>query len=266
MLSGANDLRYARAVQHRELTLPCAWLCLTLACSGGSRSETPPPAPVEPAPAAPAELSNATPAEAAEPSAELPTGKNVPGEPAAEPARRPAEPRTSKDEAPAKPASSKAAAAKAEPVAAKPAPPEPIPEQPTPPAAEPASPKEAAPARPPSKVAVPQSEHVHVDVPRGLQALLDADPRMQPWVTKVMAVVDQCYATERARSADAAGVVEVAVTMHANARPDADIRTIPPSLGGLAACATSQLMRQKRMPLFTGPEGEKHTLRIRFSR
>jgi hypothetical protein len=96
--------------------------------------------------------------------------------------------------------------------------------------------------------------------------LLDADPRMQPWVTKVVAVVEQCYATERDRSADAAGVVEVVVTMHANARPDADIRSIPPSLGGAAACATSQLMRQKRMPLFTGPEGESHTLRIRFSR
>jgi hypothetical protein len=104
---------------------------------------------------------------------------------------------------------------------------------------------------------------VQVEVPRGLQALLDADPRMQPWLTKVMGVIDRCYATERKSSPTAQGVIQLAVTMHASARPDADIKSVPSQLGSVVACATPELMRAKP-PLFTGPEGETHTVRIRF--
>jgi hypothetical protein len=113
-------------------------------------------------------------------------------------------------------------------------------------------------------VVVPSTENVRVEVPRGLQALLDADPRMQPWLTKVMGVIDRCYASERARSPEAAGVIELAITMHVNARPDADVKSVPPQLGGVVACATPELMRA-RPPLFTGPERERHIIRVRFS-
>jgi hypothetical protein len=101
-------------------------------------------------------------------------------------------------------------------------------------------------------------------VPRGLQALLDADPRMQPWIDKVVAVIDRCYASERARAKDIAGVVKIAITMHENARPDADVASVPPQLGGVVACATPQLMRA-RPPLFTGPEGERHKVSIQLA-
>jgi hypothetical protein len=83
---------------------------------------------------------------------------------------------------------------------------------------------------------------------------------MQPWVQKVIAVADRCYAS-KGGGADASIVVDV--TMHENARPDADIRSLPPGLAGVVACATGDLMRTK-MPLFTGPEGQRHTLKIKF--
>jgi outer membrane biosynthesis protein TonB len=153
--------------------------------------------------------------------------------------------------------------------------PKPAPARPAPPADAPAAametpvnkapePAPAAPA-PAPKVVVPATANVRIEIPRGLQALLDADPRMQPWVNKVMTVIDRCYANERARSQDAAGVVELAVTMQANARPEVDIRSVPTQLGGVVACATPELMRA-RPPLFTGPEGERHVVRVRFSR
>jgi hypothetical protein len=126
--------------------------------------------------------------------------------------------------------------------------------------------KTASPSPPPAtKVVVPRTDHVHVEVPKGLQAWLDADTRMQPWVADVMRVADRCYAREREGNASAAGVIEVAVTMHKDARPDADILALPPRLSGIVVCATGDLMRSG-MPLFTGTEGERYTVRIGFER
>ena len=107
---------------------------------------------------------------------------------------------------------------------------------------------------------MPHTDHVSIDVPAGMQALLDDDDRMQPWVNKVIPVADRCYAS-KGGGANASIVVDV--TMHENARPDADIRSLPPALAGVVACATGDLMRTK-MPLFTGPEGQRHTLKIKF--
>jgi hypothetical protein len=53
--------------------------------------------------------------------------------------------------------------------------------------------------------------------------------------------------------------------MHANARPDADIASLPPALSGVVACGTSKLMRAGRMPLRTGKEGEKHAVSVKFT-
>jgi hypothetical protein len=58
---------------------------------------------------------------------------------------------------------------------------------------------------------------------------------------------------------------QIAITMHVNARPDPDVKSVPAQLGGVVACATPELMRA-RPPLFTGPEGERHTVTVRFSR
>jgi hypothetical protein len=81
----------------------------------------------------------------------------------------------------------------------------------------------------------------------------------------VIGVIDRCYASERGRAPEAAGAIQIAVTMHVNARPDADVKSVPAQLGGVVACATPELMRA-RPPLFTGPEGERHTVTVRFSR
>jgi hypothetical protein len=51
--------------------------------------------------------------------------------------------------------------------------------------------------------------------------------------------------------------------MHANARPDPDVQSLPGELSGIVTCATGQLMRTK-MPLFTGTEGESYTVKVRF--
>lgn len=134
-----------------------------------------------------------------------------------------------------------------------------------PPAAQAATPESAAAAQPQAaaKVLVPSSAHVRVDVPKGLQAWLDADTRMQPWVNQVMNVANQCYAKVRQEDASAGGVIVVLLTMHKDDRPDADIKTLPPALSGVVACATGDLMRT-HMPLFTGTEGDKQTVRIHF--
>jgi hypothetical protein len=158
------------------------------------------------------------------------------------------------------------APAKSTPVArerVKPAPAEPAPvATPTPPAAAPA-PAPVAPTPAATKVVVPRTDHVHVEVPKGLQAWLDADTRMQPWVATVMRVADRCYAQVRESNAGAAGTISVAVTMHKDARPDADILALPPQLSGVVACGTGDLMRSG-MPLFTGNEGERYTVHIVF--
>ena len=110
-----------------------------------------------------------------------------------------------------------------------------------------------------SRVTVPQLPHVRAEVPDGLQRDLDADPRMQSWLDRVFAVIDGCHAQNRG----ATGTIEAQITMHENERPDADIRSLPPALSSVVACATGGLMRTK-MPLFTGREGARYPVRIRF--
>jgi hypothetical protein len=114
-------------------------------------------------------------------------------------------------------------------------------------------------ARPKTHVSIPRTEHVHVDIPAGLQTDLDADPRMQSWVDQVIAIADRCHGQARGN----VGAIDALITMHENARPDADMRGLPPQLGGLVACATGALMRTK-MPLFTGREGTRYPVRIVF--
>jgi hypothetical protein len=115
-----------------------------------------------------------------------------------------------------------------------------------------------------SKVSIPKTVHVQIDVPKGLQADLDHDPRMQPWVNQVIATIDRCYGSESKSNTKLQGTIEVLVTMHENERPDADIKQLPPALSPIVACATGGLMRTK-MPLFTGNEGSRYTVRLRFS-
>lgn len=116
-------------------------------------------------------------------------------------------------------------------------------------------------ARPASskRVAVPRTANVHIEFPAGLQADLDADPRMQSWVDKVVSIIDGCHANNRG----AKGTISTRVTMHENDRPDADILSLPGQLSSVVACATGSLMRVK-MPLFTGREGTRHDVRIVF--
>lgn len=128
-----------------------------------------------------------------------------------------------------------------------------------------ASPTTAPEPEPAKKVILPHTDHVHVAFPKGLQAWLDADTRMQPWVESVIRTIDDCYARERASNAAAAGTIEVAVSMHKDARPNADILALPPQLSGVVACATGGLMRSD-MPLFCGNEGDRYTVRVTFER
>ena len=166
--------------------------------------------------------------------------------------------RTSSEKAGAK----RGAKASAPAAPAKPAP-APAAAKPTAPAPAPVPAKPAAPAaKPAGKVNVPATAHVRIEVPSALQAELDHDPRMQPWVNQVMSVIDRCY-NDAARGGALAGTIEVVVTMHENDRPDADIKQLPPQLSPIVACATGGLMRTK-MPLFTGAEGGRRTVRIVF--
>jgi len=104
---------------------------------------------------------------------------------------------------------------------------------------------------------------MRVEVPPGLQRWLDADTRMQPWLNKVIPVIDNCYGNVLKADAGASGTITFRVTMHKDARPDPDIQSLPGQLSGVVACATGQLMRA-RMPLFTGTEGESYTVRVKF--
>jgi hypothetical protein len=108
---------------------------------------------------------------------------------------------------------------------------------------------------------VPSTPHVRAKVPPGLQAWLNADPRMGPWLTKALAVVDSCYAELRTNDPTVAGVVEFSVTMHPNARPSATLRSLPAPLRGIVLCVTTQLLGVK-MPLFTGSEGDRQIVRV----
>jgi hypothetical protein len=234
---------------------------LALGCGGDKTpAHTVTPAPSPAAPAAPAPAPPA-----------LPEGRDVPqaapkAAPPAAASPLPAPTASSKPErkpaasakAPAADSPSRENAPKPPPVPTTPPAPEP---SPVAPAAEPPVPTPVAPApAKQNKVTVPSTDHVQIDLTKGMQALLDADTRMQPWVEKVVAVADRCY---KSKAMGSAATIVVDVTMHPNARPDADVRSLPPSLAGVVACATGDLMRTK-MPLFTGPEGERHTLKIRF--
>ncbi|HEY2733294.1 MAG TPA: hypothetical protein VGI70_04880 [Polyangiales bacterium] len=114
-------------------------------------------------------------------------------------------------------------------------------------------------------VRVPSTAHVHVDVPAGLQAYLDADPRMRPWLARAVATVDACYSELRAADPSAAGNVSIALTMHENARPSAEVESLPGPLKPLVLCVTSRML-SARMPLFTGDEGSRFSLRVRLTR
>jgi hypothetical protein len=185
----------------------------------------PPPSPVAPAPAEPAALEPAEPAASGKRAGK---GKRIrerePSPPPASEARKPA----------ATPA----------------------------PAAPPAKPP-AAPPPPKSSVRVPESAHVRIELPTGLQADLDRDPRMQPWINKAVSAIERCYAP--LRDAGATGTIEVRLVMHENERPSAEPGKLPSSLTPMLACVTGDLMRAK-MPLFTGKEGTRYTLKIRLAK
>ena len=123
----------------------------------------------------------------------------------------------------------------------------------------------AAPAAPPAvaakRVQVPSTPNVRVELPSGLQSDLDADPRMQAWVNRVIAVADACHAQNRSVT----GTLQAQVTMHENDRPGAELQGVPGQLSGIVACATSALLSGNRMPLFTGREGTRYTVRMVFS-
>ena len=78
-----------------------------------------------------------------------------------------------------------------------------------------------------------------------------------------VAVASKCYDKEAKSAPKLAGTIEVAIVMHENDRPDASIKTLPPQLSGVFACASGALM-SSRMPLFTGKEGQKYTARVVF--
>lgn len=117
----------------------------------------------------------------------------------------------------------------------------------------------SSPAVPP-KATLPQTTHVRFEIDPGMQKLLDADSRMVDWVKRILPVIDTCY---REQAFHGSGVIRVAVTVHANKGPDTAIQSLPAVLASLLPCATTRLMTV-RPPLFTGPEGEKHNVGIRF--
>ena len=108
-------------------------------------------------------------------------------------------------------------------------------------------------------VNVPSTPHVRAEFPEGLQADLDADPRMQAWLDQTFAVIDQCHA----RGGRGRGTLEGALTMHESARPELALGSLPPALAPVVACASEALLRT-RMPLFTGREGTRYPVRLIF--
>ena len=110
---------------------------------------------------------------------------------------------------------------------------------------------------------VPHTDHVHVDVPSGLQHWLDEDDRMRPWLGKAVGVADSCYAKVRAEDPNAAGAISFTVTMHENARPSGTVGAVSGPVNSIIMCATRGLLGVK-MPLFTGNEGESYSVKVRF--
>lgn len=223
-----------------------------------------PPAAIEDSLPARADIAKAAlpPAEAdAPPSAATASGRSEPAKPAPSPPRQPAA------SLPAKTSASSAKASAPKP-AKPPPPPAPAPSapDPQPTAAEPLPPVEVKPApvaAPKSRVEVPSTAHVRVEVPAGLQHWLDEDDRMRPWLGKAIAAADGCYVELRSSEPAAAGTIEVSVTMHENARPTASVASMPAALKSLTMCLTRRLWSVK-MPLFTGNEGERYLVRARF--
>jgi hypothetical protein len=152
------------------------------------------------------------------------------------------------------------------PAASRPSQPKPRPVAPAPPLQPPIPVEpiaELPAAAPKAAVVVPQTDHVRVEVPAGLQHWLDEDDRMRPWLSKAVNVADSCYAKVRADNPSAAGVIALAVTMHENARPSGSVSSVSSPISGIVMCATTGLLGVK-MPLFTGKEGESYTVRVRF--
>jgi hypothetical protein len=242
-------------MQRQRLNSLCAALMWAAACSGDhAKAPAPPAPPAPPPPAAPVPAAAETAARAAEPASALQP----------EASRRPAASERARPSKPSKAAGRPNLAAERPSIATKTTPPAPAPAAAAskPPLSSAAKADAAAPAKPGGKVSVPSTAHVRIEVPSALQADLDRDPRMQPWINQVISVIDRCHG-ESARGGALAGTIEVQVTMHENERPDADIRQLPPQLSPIVACATGGLMRTK-MPLFTGAEGARRTLRIVF--
>jgi hypothetical protein len=168
----------------------------------------------------------------------------------------------------------KPSAAHAAPPKSAPSKPRPIPEQgalPPPPPVAASTPPDpvpvAAPPPPPPQpkaaVNVPSTAHVNVTVPPGLQAFLDADDRMLPWLGKAVNAADECYAREREKNASAAGIITFQLTMHENARPSGRLGGASGAINGVVMCVTKRLIGVK-MPLFTGTEGASYTVTVHF--
>ena len=119
-------------------------------------------------------------------------------------------------------------------------------------------------ARPTTKVVVPATAHVRVDVPTGLQRWLDEDDRMIPWLSKAVGAVDTCYAKLRADNPSASGIVSFSLTMHENSRPSAKPTSVPSALQPMVLCVSTQLLAVK-MPLFTGQEGASYPVHVQLS-
>jgi hypothetical protein len=191
---------------------------------------------------------------------ELEQAEVPPGKPSTPPKLREPSPKPSAAAVPAsKPALAKPAAPK--PPAAPPRTPAPS-VQPEPPVLQ----EPIAPVPPPAAkatVSVPHTDHVHVEVPAGLQHWLDEDDRMKPWLGKAVSVADTCYANVREDNAGASGVITLSITMHENARPSGRVSSLSGPINSIVMCATTRLMGVK-MPLFTGTEGDSYTVRVRF--
>jgi hypothetical protein len=289
MVTGVHKNKLSVRLAFGVLTVAQLAALATAACQSSERTEDLGAATTQVKPA-----STRTPSEpeplAVEPepeAADLPRGVSAPQPEAREagdvskpnaPSPVPAKPSTPTANAPstaAKPSAvaptiSKAKAdVSAPPVAKKPAPAAPKPPPPAPPPPVPAEPIAApppAPAPAPTKVSVnvPQTDHVRVEVPPGLQHWLDEDDRMRPWLGKAVNVADSCYAKARADDPNAAGEIAFVVTMHENARPSGKVSSVSSPISGIVMCATTRLLGVK-MPLFTGDEGASYTVRVRFT-
>ena len=182
---------------------------------------------------------------------DMPQGVD-PAAPAKAPPAPTAQVQQATDPAPAQPTSPTAAAtAKAATTAAAKSP-APVAPKTTPEATKPAAPQKAV---------LPQTKHVRFEIGAAMQKLLDADPRMVDWTKRIIPVIDKCYKDQPVHGS---GVIKVTVIMHDKKGPDTAIQSLPPQFAGMLPCATSRLM-SVRPPLFTGPEGQKHSVGIRFS-